>query len=96
MKPPVISLVVQHKVPLDLFDLLATSENLNNLSTSGYASLPLHISAACGRIQTALHLIKLGAIVDQQDGMLKLPIEHLVGRQPDLLNRELLMSFRPQ
>ena len=94
--PPVTSLAGQHKVPLDLFDLLATPENLNNLSTSGHKSLPLHIAVSLGHIQTALHLIKLGASVDQQDEFLQLPIEHLVDKQSSLLNSELFMSLLPQ
>ena len=94
--PPVTALATQDKVPLDLFNLLATPENLNNLSPSGRVQLPLHTAASCGHIQAALHLIKLGASVDQQDGWSKLPIEHLVENQSNLLNNELFMSLLPQ
>ena len=94
--PPITSLARQQKVPLDLLDLLATPENLNNLSRNGHKSLPLHTAAHRGHIQTALHLIKLGASVDQQDGLLKLPIEHLVKKQSNLFDNVLFMSFLPQ
>ena len=94
--PPITLLAGQHKVALDLFDILATPENLNNLSTSGFKSLPLHSAVSHGHIQTALHLIKLGASVDQQDGLLTLPIGHLVKKRSNQLNNELFMSLLPQ
>ena len=91
-----MALAAQDKVPLDLFDLLATPENLNNLSPSGRVQLPLHTAASCGHIQAALHLINLGASVDQQDGWSKLPIDHLVENQSYPLTNELLRSLLPQ
>ena len=94
--PSVTSLAGQRKVPLDLFDLLATQENLNSPSARGYLQLPLHTAASCGHIQTALHLIKLGASVDQQDRQFKLPIDHLVEKQSNLHNNELFMCLLPQ
>ena len=99
MQPPVTSLAKQNEVPLDLFDLLATPEDLNNnyyCSASPFLLLPLHTAVSHGHIQTALHLIKLGASVDQLDRLCKLPIEYLVEKQSDLLNNELFMSLLPQ
>ena len=92
--PPVISLASQPNVPLDLFDLLTTSQNLNDYEK--YASLPLHQAVSCGHINTALHLIKLGAKVDQQDGFSKLPIEYLMEKRPKLENIGPLMRLLPQ
>ena len=94
--PPVTSLAGQHKVPLDLFDLLATPENLNKMSKSGHESLPLHSAVSHGHIQTALHLIKLGASVDQQDGVLMIPIEYFVHDNYYQLSNGVFMSFLPQ
>ena len=42
VKPPVISLAAQPNVPLDLFDLLATPQNLNAEHKRFSDSLPLH------------------------------------------------------
>ena len=75
-KPPLVSLASQRSVPLDLFDLFVTPQNLNDCGTSRY--LPLHTAASCGLTGAALHLIKLGASVNQRDGYQKLPTEYFV------------------
>ena len=91
---PVITLLAsQPNVPLDLFDMLAKTQSLNDCSH--YRYLPLHKAVACGHIVTALHLIKLGANVDQQDGKSKLPIEYYMESSYDLSD-ELFMSLLPK
>ena len=72
-------------VPLDLFDILVTAENLNGSSASGYFHsyryrshepdlLPLHVAVSYGHTKTTLHLIKLGARVDKCDSFFSLPV----------------------
>ena len=76
-------LASQPNVPLDLFDLLATPENLNGDRTKTKTHnlslepdrLPLHNALSCGHTKTALHLIKLGARVDQQDSVSLFPVD---------------------
>ena len=76
IKSPVAVLALQSNAPLDLFDLLATQENLNDCGA--YFYLPLHIAVQSGNSKLALHLIKLGATVNQEDGSSKLPLEYFV------------------
>ena len=73
---PIVVLSSQSNAPLDLFDLLATQENLND--GGAYYYLPLHNAVRCGNNKIALHLIKLGASVNQEDGSSKLPIDYFV------------------
>ena len=89
----VVVLASQVDAPLDLFDLLCTPENINDCSQSRY--LPLHYAAAGGHNATALHLIKLGASVDQQDGLTRLPIGLFLGNINNYLNMELFMALLP-
>ena len=92
--PPIAVLASQPDAPLDLFDLLATPENLNTCKGYGKSGdLPLHKAVSCGNTDAALHLIKLGASVNQEDGSSKLPFEHFRESQS---NSELLMSILPQ
>ena len=44
----------QHDAPLDLFDTLKTSENLNS-----HTKPPLYVATRNGHIRIALHLIDL-------------------------------------
>ena len=70
---PIASLAEQSNVPLDLFDLLHTPQNLNDVS---YIPLPLHAAVYSGHADAALHLIQLGASVDIEDSDGFLPIEY--------------------
>ena len=76
---------------LDLFDLLATPVNLNNSGRSGL--LPFHTAVSCGPIQTALHLIKLGASVDQHDRDLNLPIGYFTDSVSNCRKRVLAIGY---
>ena len=92
--PPINLLALQPDAPLDLFALLATPQNLNDLRQ---VSLPLHKAVSCGHTTIALHLIKLGARVDQKcrDG---LPIEcYFQGSNKNRFNSDnkLFMSLLP-
>ena len=70
---PICLLARMKKVPLDLFNLLKTDENLNN---STCYNLPLHNALRHGMSDNALHLIELGAKVNQPDAIGFLPIEY--------------------
>ena len=76
--PVITALVSQPDAPLDLFDLLATPQNLNDSSNIG--RLPLHEAAHFGHTAIALHLIKLGAKVDQKDRSSTLPVVAFVNQ----------------
>ena len=91
-EPLIWLLASQPNVPLDLFDLLATPQNLNPEFYS-----PLHMAVACGHTAVALHLIKLGASVNNQDDTENLPIECYVDyvTEANKFNNELFMSLLP-
>ena len=91
---PVMVLASQPNVPLDLFDLLATPRNLNLCSPDRL--LPLHKAVSCGHAATALHLIELGARVNQKDGWSRLPIEYFIANNPNQFKTELFMSILPR
>ena len=93
--PILLSLAAQPCVPLDLFDLLATPQNLNYCCQ--YEYLPLHKAVSSCQTETALHLIKLGASVNQNDGWSKLPIEYFVEEKGLLtpFDNELFTSMLP-
>ena len=78
MKPILISLISQKDMPLDIFDLIATPQNLNCEHLFS-CNLPLHKAVSCGRPAIALHLIKLGASVNQNDRGSRLLIEYFEG-----------------
>ena len=92
-KSPIALLASQPNVPLDLFDLLATPQNLNDCSQ--YKYLPLHEAASCGRSKIAVHLIKLGASVDQKDGFSLVPIWYYLEDNRGQLEYELLLRLLP-
>ena len=56
---PIAMLAGQHDAPLDLFDTLKTSENLNS-----HTQPPLYVAIHNGHIRIARHLIDLGANVN--------------------------------
>ena len=91
---PISELAIQSNVPLDLFDLLATPQNLNH-DTLFSPFLPLHRAVSAGHTATAFHLIKLGASVDQTDGFLRRPIDYFVNDNTDPFNNELFRSLLP-
>ena len=94
LKPVIISLVSQANVPLDLFDVLATPQSLNDSSQCRY--LPLHEAACHGRTDNACHLIKLGASVDQLDGFSRLPIDYFLEKRTKQFNNELFRIVLPK
>ena len=72
-KTPIVSLASRPNVPLDLFDLLKTPENLNDGRNK---RLPLHEALCHGCINSALYLISLGAEVNNIDAYYEcLPVE---------------------
>ena len=93
IKLPVVLLASQPNAPLDLFDILVTSGTINNCSLS--KDLPLHQAVFCGHTAIALHLIKLGASVDQQDGWSRLPVGYLVSNSTNYCNIELFTALLP-
>ena len=95
VEPPVTSLAAQRNVPLDLLDLLATPENLNNVSNDSFG-LPLHTAAHCGHTATALHLIKLGANLDQRDRSSDLPIGCFLQNMKNQCNIHLFRRLLPK
>ena len=92
VKTPIALLATYPNVPLDLFDLLKTSENLND---SSYEHLPLHTAIANGHTESALHLVKLGADVTQRDGMLQLPIQYYLEKYIYEYHGKLFTSLLP-
>ena len=70
-EPAIVLLALDPNAPLDLFDLLATPDDLSEALFTALASRALPI---------ALHLIKLGANVNMVDEGDSLPIEYFVGR----------------
>ena len=77
IKTAIAELASNPDVPLELFNVLETQKNLNDKSC---IHLPLHTALSHGHIESALHLIKLGADINQPDGNGCLPIEHFVER----------------
>ena len=76
-KAAIVELASNADVPLELFNVLKTQKNLNDKSC---IDLPLHTALSHGHVESALHLIKLGADINQPDGYDCLPIEHFVKR----------------
>ena len=81
---PIAVLAGHRNAPLDLFDLLKTPKTLNG-ENSRFTFIskcppPLHVAARNGHTQTVLHLIKLGASVNQEDGHKTLPLFHAVAK----------------
>ena len=91
---PITVLASQSNAPLDLFELLATQGNLND--GGAYHFLPLHNAVQSGNSKIALHLIKLGASVNREDGSSRLPIEYFVKRCTlNQFDNELFKSLFP-
>ena len=86
-KTPIVNLASGPNVPLDLFDLLKTPENLNDGTDK---CLPLREALRNGCINSALYLISLGAEVNKIDGYYEcLPIEcYIAGRRPYLFKEQ--------
>ena len=93
VQPPIVVLAAQSNAPFDLFDLLATPGNLNDSSQCYY--LPLHKAVCCGNTKIALHLIKLGASVNQRDGLKRLPVDYIMKLCTDQFNSELFFALLP-
>ena len=89
---PAAALASHEKVPLDLFDLLATQQSLNLNSDS--ESLPLHIAARYGYTKIAKYLIKLGASVNKLDQSKYLPMYYFMLNYFQY-SEELFMSLLP-
>ena len=84
-------------VPLELFNILKTQNNVNDKSC---IHLPLHTALSRGHVESAQHLIKLGADINQADDYDCLPIEHFVKRytlkrNTHAFNEELLETIMP-
>ena len=92
-RSPIVLLASHSNVPLDLFDMLATPKNLND--NRCYKYLPLHEAVRCSNTETALHLIKLGASVNQRDAFVGLPLHYAVDSCLKQANNELFMSVLP-
>ena len=90
---PIAHLASEPNVPLDLFDLLKSSRNLND--SSPFKLLPLHEAVLHGRSESALHLIHIGADVLQTIEWDKLPIELYIKYYPLDYNAELFTSLIP-
>ena len=85
---PMAVLATRTNVPLDLFDLLNSPENLNVKYF-----LPLHNALACRHTEYALHLIQLGAKIDVNDGYDKKPIDHYIDVYRDEFHEELFLKL---
>ena len=80
--------------PLDIFDMLLPPHIIND--SRKHTPLPLHLAAYFGRTEIALHLIKLGANVDQLQCLEeKLPIECLLIGPAVFNDIELFMALLP-
>ena len=90
---PISLLASCPNVPLDLFDLLKTPENLNDGTDK---SLPLHEALRRGRINSALYLISLGAEVNTIDSYKGLPIQFYINRWQDEFHEELFLKLLPR
>ena len=92
---PIACLAADPHVPLDLFDLLMTPENLNDGTDK---RLPLYKALWHGRINSALHLISLGAEVDKINGYYKcLPIHYYFRHVEQFeFHEELFAKLLPQ
>ena len=81
---PITMLAMNQDAPLDLFNILLTQENLNR-KNHRCMHLPLHFAALHGHTNIALHLIKQGASVNQEDGDGHIPLHFaVVERHTDL------------
>ena len=90
---PISFLAAQPNVPLDVIELLATPQNLNDAHV--FYGTPLHRAAYHGHATTSLHLIKLGASVDQI-GLSTLPIGCYLRNIGNQFNNELFRNLLPQ
>ena len=71
---PIAMLAAQKDAPLDIFNTLKTSENMNG-NPERKSVLPLHVAIEHGHVSSALHLIELGASVNQKDCEGNLPLQ---------------------
>ena len=93
-KPPIVLLASHTSAPLDLLDLFATGATPHNLSKALFKAL------STTSIQTAQHIIKLGASVDTPNKAGRLPIdefvyENLWAYSDNTDNAELVMCLLP-
>ena len=72
-RTPIAALASLESVPLDLYHILKTEQNLND---KDLGKLPLHIAAMKGHLQCVQLLIKLGARVEVEDEFRRLAIAH--------------------
>ena len=96
-KYPITWLASYPNEPLDLFDILKTSENLNGTELK---DSPLHTTARHGHTESALHLIKLGANVMQPATNMRftynsLPIDYYIKNYARSYHVELFTSLMP-
>ena len=91
-KSPISWLASYPNVPLDLFDILKTSENLN---TTSFGEPPLHTAISHGHTESALHLIELGANVMHTDKDRRLPIDCYIRKYTNSYEAELFTSLIP-
>ena len=74
---PIVLLALHQNAPLDLFDMLATPNNLSEA---------LCTALSARRTETVLHLITLGARVDTPHSDSHLPIDHFVAQYTEYKN----------
>ena len=87
---PIAWLASYSNVPLDLFDILKTSDNLN----SEYCEyLPLHTALSHGHTESALHLIILGANVMHIGSFQRLPVQYYIETYTKSYHAELFTSM---
>ena len=91
-KTPIARLAFYPDVPLELFDMLKSDDNLNN---PVYMYLPLHTAVSFGHVTSVHYLIKLGADVNQPDGRNRLPIEYYITKHRHEFNGELFEAVTP-
>ena len=70
---PISVLVMDRDAPMDLFDLLITSENINE-NPIRLTSPPLHVASRFGHVNIAVYLNGQEARVNQEDGYQNLPL----------------------
>ena len=90
---PIALLARDQDAPLDLFNLLATPQNLNDCDE--YFYLPLHEAVEHCCVKNAQHLIKLGARVNQRDGKSGLPLSYIRINDISQCNSELFFNLLP-
>ena len=103
-KSPIVLLASMDDVPLDLFHVLKTEQNINSNTLE---SLPLHTAVEFGKFTNVRPLLEIGASVDRCDKFTRLPIDHylaslLPGKvnqhtlyNEKLFDEELLVSITP-